>query len=259
MSLPLFGPSDDPGPSFLGVLKATGHNPFEGSATVGDLPHGTTCLAMRFNGGVLVAGDRRATSGSLISHRSMEKVMQADEFSAVAISGTAGPAVAMIGLFQTQLEHYEKIEGHPLTLEGKANQLSAMVRDNLPAAMNGLIVSPLFAGYEPRDGTGHIWDFDVTGGRYEETDFVATGSGHIHAGTVIKVGWRSGIDRNGAVALACRALWEAAEADTGTGGPDMLRGIFPVMATITAAGWERVGDPEMEAVFLAIHEEQRAR
>lgn len=259
MGLPMFGPVEDPGPSFLGLLKSTGLNPFDGMGADGDVPHGTTCVALRFTGGVLVAGDRRATAGLRISHRAMEKVLQADEFSAVAISGAAGPAVTMIRLFQTQLEHYEKIEGHPLSLEGKANQLSAMVRENLPAAMGGLAVSPLFAGFEPKDGTGHIWDFDITGGRYEETDFVAIGSGSLHAGTVIKVGWRSTLDRATAVALACRALWEAAEADAGTGGPDLLRGIYPIMATITAEGWRQVDDAEMDTVFRAIGEEQRTR
>ncbi|MFM7262743.1 MAG: proteasome subunit beta [Acidimicrobiales bacterium] len=259
MGLPLFGPVDDPGPSFLGLLKSTGISPFAEPNGDVQVPHGTTCVAMRYAEGVLVAGDRRATAGNFIRHRTVEKVVQADDFSAVAISGAAGPAVAMIRLFQLQLEHYEKMEGHPLTLEGKANQLSAMVRDNLPAALSGMAVLPLFAGYEVRDGSGHIWDFDITGGRYEETDFVAIGSGSMHAGTVVKVGWRSTLDRNAAVELACRALWEAAEADAATGGPDMLRGIYPIMATISAGGWQEVDDAEMESVFRAIEQEQRSR
>ncbi|MFM8793387.1 MAG: proteasome subunit beta [Acidimicrobiales bacterium] len=259
MGLPLFGPVDDPGPSFLGLLRSSGIAPFAEPNGEVQVPHGTTCVAMRYADGVLVAGDRRATAGNFIRHRTVEKVVQADDFSAVAISGAAGPAIAMIRLFQLQLEHYEKMEGRPLTLEGKANQLSAMVRDNLPAALSGLAVLPLFAGYETRDGTGHIWDFDITGGRYEETDFVAIGSGSMHAGTVVKVGWRSSLNRDGAVELACRALWEAAEADAATGGPDMLRGVYPIMATISAAGWQEVGDGEMETVFRAIEQEQRSR
>ena len=259
MGLPLFGPVDDPGPSFVGLLRSAGLSPFAESTGEVVVPHATTCVAMRFSGGVLVAGDRRATAGNLIRHRTMEKVVQADSHSAVAISGAAGPAVAMIRLFQLELEHYEKMEGHPLTLEGKANRLSAMVRENLPAAMNGLGVVPLFAGFETRDGTGHIWDFDLTGGRYEETDYVAIGSGMLHAGTVVKVGWRSTLDRDGAVGLACRALWEAAEADSATGGPDMLRGVFPVVATITADGWSDVRDEELRAVFTAIEDAERAR
>jgi len=189
----------------------------------------------------------------------MDKVVQADEFSGVAISGAAGPAVEMIKLFQLQLEHYEKMEGHPLSLEGKANQLSFMIRNNMPAAMQGLAVLPLFAGFEPQDGTGHIWDFDMTGGRYEEREFVAIGSGSLHAGTVIKVGWRSSLDRGAAVALACRSLWEAAEADAGTGGPDLLRRVYPVVATITADGWEPVPDEELDGIFRSIEEEVRSR
>jgi proteasome beta subunit len=151
------------------------------------------------------------------------------------------------------------MEGHPLKLEGKANRLSAMVRDNLPAAMNGMAVVPIFAGFETRDGTGHIWDFDITGGRYEETDYVATGSGMLHAGTVVKVGWRSNLDRDGVIRLACRALWEAADADSATGGPDMLRGVYPIVATITADGWAEVGDDELRAIFTAIEDGERSR
>ena len=141
----------------------------------------------------------------------------------------------------------------------RSNQLSLMVRNNMPAAMQGFGVFPLFAGFEPRDGTGHIWDFDGTGGRYEEREYVAIGSGMVHAGTVIKVGWRSNIDRRGAVTLACRSLWEAAESDSATGGPDLLRGIFPIVATIDADGWRAVSDSDLEAVFLSIQEEVRSR
>ena len=141
------------------------------------VPHATTCVALRYDNGVVMAGDRRATAGNLISHRTMEKVVQADRHSGVAIAGTAGPAIEMIRLFQLQLEHYEKVEGSTLSLEGKANQLSTMVRANLPAAMQGMVVVPIFAGYDVRRGTGRLWDYDATGGRYEERDYVATGSG----------------------------------------------------------------------------------
>lgn len=255
----MFTPGADPGPSFVGLLKATGHQvPAMADGNL-DVPHGTTCVALKYGDGVLIAGDRRATSGSYISSASMEKVVQADDFCGVAISGAAGPAVAMIQLFQLQLEHYEKMEGHPLTLEGKANQLSAMVRDNLPAAMQGLVVHPLFAGFEPRDSSGHIWSFDVTGGRYEEQEFVAIGSGMMHAAMVIKVGWTRALDRAGAVALGCRSLWEAAESDSATGGPDMLRGIYPIVATIDAEGWRTVPDAELAEVFGRIQQEVRTR
>jgi len=206
-----------------------------------------------------MAGDRRATAGNLISHRGMEKVVQADNYSGVAIAGAAGPAMEMIRLFQLQLEHYEKMEGKQLSLEGKANQLSMMVRGNLPAAMQGLAVVPIFGGFDLLDGTGRLWDYDVTGGRYEEREFVATGSGSLHAGTVVKVGWRTDMGRDAAVALACRSLWEAADADSATGGPDALRGIYPIVATITSAGWQSVDDAELAGVFQSIASEVQAR
>ena len=259
VQLPRFAQGKDPGPSFVDLLKQSGLSPFSSPASEVDVPHGTTCLALRFSDGVLIAGDRRDTAGNLIRSRHMDKVVQADMYSGVAFSGAAGPSMEMIKLFQLQLEHYEKMEGKSLSLEGKANQLSAMIRENMPAAMQGLAVLPLFAGYEPADGSGHIWDFDVTGGRYEEREHVTIGSGGMHAGTVLKVGWRSTLDRSAAVTLACRALWEAAEADAATGRPDFLRGLFPIMATIGAGGWSTVPDAELEAVFRAIEEEVRTR
>lgn len=238
--MPFFSPADDPGSSFPDLLRRIGHDSATSpSGNVGDLalPHATTCVALRYEGGVVMAGDRRATAGNLISHRTMEKVVQADRHSGVAIAGSAGPAMEMVKLFQLQLEHYEKVEGSSLSLEGKANQLSAMVRGNLPAAMQGMVVVPIFAGYDLLRSTGRLWDFDATGGRYEEKDFVATGSGSLHAGTVIKVGYRSDHGRDEAIDLALRSLWEAADADSATGGPDLRRGIFPVVASIGAEGW----------------------
>ena len=216
------------------------------------MPHATTCVALRFADGVVMAGDRRATSGNLISHRTMEKVVQADAYSGVAIAGAAGPAMEMIKLFQLQLEHYEKVEGSHLSLEGKANQLSTMVRSNLPAAMQGMVVVPLFAGYDLRREVGRLWAYDVTGGRYEEREYVATGSGSLHAGTVIKVGFRSEMTSDEAINLALRSLWEAADADSATGGPDTLRGIYPIVATVTAEGWQPIPDEELAARYAAI-------
>jgi proteasome beta subunit len=189
----------------------------------------------------------------------MEKVVQADDFSGVAIAGAAGPAMEMIKLFQLQVEHYEKVEGQVLSLEGKANQLSMFVRSNLPAAMQGLVVVPIFGGYDLAERDGRLWDYDVTGGRYEERDFVATGSGSLHAGTVMRVGWRRDMTPDDAVRLAARALWEASDADSATGGPDALRGIYPVVATITAAGWERIGDPVLASLYQQIAGEVGAR
>lgn len=258
--MPIFDPVHDPGSNFPELLRRVGlGTPAVGAG--GDLlvPHATTCVALTFAAGVVIAGDRRATAGNLISHRSMEKVVEADHYSGVAIAGAAGPAMEMIRLFQLQLEHYEKVEGSSLSLEGKANQLSMMVRGNLPAAMQGMVVVPLFAGFDVRRDVGRLWAYDVTGGRYEERDFIATGSGSLHAGTVIKVGYRPDMARDDAIILACRSLWEAADADSATGGPDALRGIYPIVATVTAAGWERVGDDELAARYATIASEVHSR
>jgi proteasome beta subunit len=261
--MPFFEPGDDPGSNFPELLRRVGLVAAANTAGIGgaapDVPHATTCVAVLYADGVVMAGDRRATSGNLISHRSMEKVVEADRFSGVAIAGAAGPAMEMIRLFQLQLEHYEKVEGSALSLEGKANQLSMMVRGNLGAALQGMVVVPLFAGYDVRRDTGRLWAYDVTGGRYEERDYVATGSGSLHAGTVVKVGFRRQMSRDDAVDLVCRALWEAADADSATGGPDALRGIYPIVAMIDAAGWQRVGDDELAARYQKLSDEVRAR
>ena len=255
----MFSASDDPGPDFAALVRRaapaaslllTGADPLT-------ITHGTTVVAIRYADGVLMAGDRRATSGHLISHRTMEKVFPADRFSGVAIAGAAGPAMEMVKLFQLQLEHYEKVEGAHLSLEGKANQLSGMVRNHLPAAMQGLAVVPLFAGYDLRRQAGRLFQFDVTGGRYEESDYAATGSGSLHAATVIKLGYRNGVDRAGVMDLALSALFQAADEDSATGGPDLIRGIFPVMATITAAGYERADDSEIADRFTTIADNLR--
>ena len=269
--MPFFTPGDDPGANFPDLLRRVGLAPethiggigIEGAGLKGtgafDIPHATTCVALRYADGVVMAGDRRATSGNLISHRRMEKVVQADRHSGIAIAGAAGPAMEMVRLFQLQLEHYEKVEGSAISLEGKANQLSMMVRSNLPAAMQGMVVVPIFAGYDPRRGAGRLWDYDPTGGRYEERDYVATGSGSLHAGTVIKIGYRSDLDRDAAIELVARALWEAADADSATGGPDPLRGIYPIVATIDADGWIRVADDDLATRYETIAGEVRSR
>jgi proteasome beta subunit len=263
--MPLFSTGDDPGSSFPELLRRVGLGPAPLSANTTDLghdlsvPHATTCVALTYADGVVMAGDRRATAGNLISHRRMEKVVEADRHSAVAIAGAAGPAMEMVRLFQLQLEHYEKVEGAPLSLEGKANQLSMMVRGNLQAAMMGMVVVPIFGGYDLRRGCGRLWDYDATGGRYEERDYVATGSGSLHAGTVIKVGFRQDLSRDDAVDLAARALWEASDADSATGGPDVMRGIYPVMATVDVDGWNRLADDELATRYGAIVEEVRSR
>ena len=196
MTLPIFTASDDPGPSFAELLRRVRPDgrAARGHARRLDVSHATTVVAIRYADGVLMAGDRRATSGNLIAHRAMEKVFPADRHSGVAIAGAAGPAMEMVKLFQLQLEHYEKVEGSMLSLEGKANQLAGMVRSHLPAAMQGFAVVPLFAGYDLRRGVGRLFQYDVTGGRYEEADYASTGSGSLHAGTVAKLGFREGLD-----------------------------------------------------------------
>lgn len=217
-----------------------------------EVPHGTTCVAISHGDGVVMAGDRRATAGNFISHRSIEKVFPADRYSGVAIAGAAGPAMEMVHLFQLQLEHYEKVEGSPVSLEGKANQLSQMVRNHLPAAMTGLGVVPIFAGYDTNRAAGRIFQYDVTGGRYEERDHATTGSGGMQATTVIKLGLRSDLSESDTIDLALRALLEAADEDSATGGPDMVRGIYPVVATIGPAGFTRVDDDDLAARFETI-------
>jgi proteasome beta subunit len=254
MSMPFFLPADDPGPSFSNLLQRMGHYPLPDPGVAVPITHATTCVAMRFADGVVMAGDRRATSGNLISHRAMEKVFPADRHSGIAIAGAAGPAMEMVKLFQLQLEHYEKVEGGELSLDGKANQLSQMVRSNLPAAMQGLVVVPIFAGFDLRRNMGRLFTYDVTGGRYEERDHSTTGSGSLHAGTVIKVAYRDGLTRDEGIDLCLRALFEAADEDSATGGPDLMRGIFPVVATITAQGFERVSDDELADRFRALLE-----
>jgi proteasome beta subunit len=262
MGMPVFRPGDDPGTSFPDLLRRTGwasSAPSGDAAALGPVPHATTCVAMRYADGVAIAGDRRATAGNLISHRSMDKVVETDRHSAVAIAGAAGPAMEMVRLFSLQLEHYEKVEGTALSLEGKANQLSMMIRGNLQAAMMGMGVVPIFAGYDLRRSVGRLWAYDITGGRYEEREYVATGSGSLHAGTVVKIGFRDALPRDEAITLACRALWEAADADSATGGPDSLRGIYPIVATIDVEGFVRVDDDELAERYRAIADEVRSR
>ncbi len=271
MVLPLFRPEDDPGPSFLGLLEQVGMGPAEayfradGRRVEGLVidgserhlsPHATTVVAVRHSDGVVMAGDRRATFGTQISHRTIEKVFPADQHSGVAISGSAGFAMEMVRLFQMQLEHYEKVEGKALSLDGKANQLSQMLRGHLPLAMQmqGMFVVPIFAGYDHRQGAGRLFQYDVTGGRYEESDHAATGSGMVHASTVVKLRYREEMSADEAVDVVVEALFQAADEDSATGGPDPIRGIYPVVATITADGFQRLDDglvAERTAMLLA--------
>lgn len=254
MNLPNFPLSSDPGPDFNELVRRHGTDPFPApEAVIGDqITHGTTCVAVRYEDGVVMAGDRRATAGNLISHRSIEKVFAADRYSVVAIAGAAGPAIEMVRLFQLQLEHYEKVEGSQLSLEGKANQLSQMLRANMPAAMSGLAVVPIFAGYDLARETGRLFEYDITGGRYEESDYAATGSGSLHAETVIKVGYRRSMSVDDAVDLLAESLFQAADADAATGGADPLRGIYPIMVTVSAEGFERLEDDDVATRFATV-------
>ncbi|MDT0186090.1 proteasome subunit beta [Microbacterium sp. ARD31] len=219
------------------------------SGDAGDLaPHGTTIVAATFEGGVVMAGDRRATMGNIIAQRDIQKVFPADEFSVVGIAGTAGLAVEMVRLFQTELEHYEKIEGTTLSMDGKANRLAALIRANLGLAMQGLAVVPLFAGFDLAAGQGRIFSYDVTGGRYEETAFHSVGSGSLFARGSLKKLYRDDLDEEGAVTAVIQALYDAADDDSATGGPDLTRRIFPVVHVITPAGGRRMPDDEVSAI-----------
>ncbi|HZQ28789.1 MAG TPA: proteasome subunit beta [Acidimicrobiales bacterium] len=258
MTLPFFPPTDDPGPSFVDLLRRVQGSPPPVSVDSDmTITHGTTIVALRYADGVVMAGDRRATAGSSIAHRAMDKVHPADRWSGVAIAGAAGFALEMVKLFQLQLEHYEKVEGAVLSLEGKANQLAIMVRQNLPMAMQGLVVIPLFAGFDLRRRSGRIFTYDATGGRYEETDFHADGSGGRDARTAIKLQWRADMDRATAIELAVEALYEAADEDSATGGPDSVRGIYPTVATITVEGYDPVLESEVAERFSDLIERKK--
>jgi proteasome beta subunit len=215
-------------------------------------PHGTTIVALTFAGGVILAGDRRATMGNLIASRDIQKVFPADDFSAIGIAGTAGLAVEMVRLFQTELEHYEKIEGTTLSLDGKANRLSGLIRSNLGMAMQGLAVVPLFAGFDEVKGLGRIFSYDVTGGRYEEFGFHSVGSGSVFARGSLKKLYRDGLNADDAVTVAIQALYDAADDDSATGGPDLTRRIFPVVHIITSTGGVRLPDADVAALADAV-------
>jgi proteasome beta subunit len=209
----------------------------------GDLaPHATTIVAATYPGGVVMAGDRRATMGNVIAQRDIEKVFPADEYSAVGIAGTAGLAVELVRLFQVELEHYEKIEGTTLSMDGKANRLAALIRANLGLAMQGLAVVPLFAGFDLTTDGGRIFSYDVTGGRYEETAFHSVGSGSLFARGALKKLYRDDLTQLQAVEVVIQALYDAADDDSATGGPDLTRRIFPVVHVIGADGGSRLSD-----------------
>jgi len=215
-------------------------------------PHGTTVLAMRYRDGVIMAGDRQATAGYQVASRRIEKIFKSDDLSGVGIAGAAGPAMEMAKLFQTELEHYEKVEGDNLSLEGKANKLGQMIRMNLQAAMMGLAVVPIFAGFDEKAGVGRLFKYDITGGRYEEKDYDSQGSGSKDARDALKKLWKRDMSRDDALRCALESLIDAADEDVGTGGPDFVRGIFPTVKTITRSGFGDVADDEVRRVCEAI-------
>ncbi|MEU1538511.1 proteasome subunit beta [Actinacidiphila glaucinigra] len=246
--------------SFVDFLGAHAPDMLPGNRTLPavkgavELPHGTTIVAAAFAGGVVLAGDRRATMGNVIAQRDIEKVFPADEYSAVGIAGTAGLAVEMVKLFQLELEHYEKIEGATLSLEGKANRLSTMIRGNLGMALQGLAVVPLFAGYDTDREKGRIFSYDVTGGRSEEHGFAATGSGSVFARGSMKKLYKPDLTESQATTLVVQALYDAADDDSATGGPDLGRRIYPIVTVITDEGFRKLTEAESSEVVRAVHE-----
>ena len=254
---PLFPPEPSGGPiganpSFVDLVRrsrpetlptVTGITPDVAS------PHGTTVVALKFATGVVFGGDRRATEGFTIADEKMEKVFAADDLSVIAIAGAAGQAIEIVKLFQLELEHYEKITGDRLSLEGKANRLAQMIRGNLPMAIQGLVVVPLFGGFDERRDEGRIFYYDATGGRWEEDDYHATGSGGRPARSSLKKRWRLGLDRGEALEVAVEALLDASQEDAATGGPDPNRGIFPTMIVVTAEGAQTADADELRGAY----------
>ena len=228
---------------FPGLSARTSESPATES-----VPHGTTVLALRYRDGVIMAGDRQATAGYQVASRRMEKIFKTDDLSGVGIAGAAGPAMEMAKLFQTELEHYEKVEGDNLSLDGKANKLGQMIRMNLQAAMMGLAVVPIFAGFDEKAGVGRLFKYDITGGRYEETNYDAQGSGSKDARDSLKKLWKRDMPRDEALRVSLEALIDAADEDVGTGGPDLVRGIFPTVKTITRSGFGDVTEDEVKRV-----------
>jgi proteasome beta subunit len=220
-------------------------------------PHGTTVLALKYREGVVIAGDRRATEGFQIAGRQMEKVFKIDGYSAMAIAGTAGPAIEMVKLFQTELEHYEKLEGVQLSYEGKANKLGQMIKANLPMVFHGLIVIPIYVGYDHRRRDGRIFKYDITGGRYEESEYHAIGSGGKDARNTMREHYRKNLSEDETLKLALLSLYNAAEEDVGTGGPDLIRGIYPTAKVVNATGITDVEDQRVAMLYAELIAERK--
>jgi proteasome beta subunit len=222
------------------------------SAAAPSVTYGTTVLAIKHLDGVVIAGDRRATEGFQIADRRIEKVFKIDEHSAMAIAGAAGPCIEMARLFQTELEHYEKLEGVTLSCEGKANKLGQMVKANLPMVFQGLVVLPIYVGYDRKRNEGRIFKYDITGGRYEESDYHAIGSGGKDARNVMREHFRKDLSEQDALSVALRALYTAADEDVGTGGPDFVRGIYPTAKIVTASGIVDVEESRVRSLYATL-------
>jgi proteasome beta subunit len=245
-----------PGGPLGAAPQATGQS---GPGQLGqDLPHGTTIVAVDFDRGVIMAGDRRSTAGNLIAQRDIEKVFRSDDFSCVGVAGVAGIGLELVRLFQLELEHYEKLEGRTLSLDGKANRLATFVRSNLGGAMQGLVVVPLFAGFDEETGKGHIFSYDVAGGRYEERRYHAIGSGSVFARGSLKKLYTEQMTADDAITVCMQALYDAADDDSATGGPDMTRHIYPVVAVVSADGFRRLTDDEAGRYAEAVVSERMA-
>jgi proteasome beta subunit len=273
MKLP-FLPNAD-GPSFFDfltlhhpTLTPTGRSgflqaqasaePMRGAGSM-SIPQATTVLAIKYQQGVVIAGDRRATEGFQIAERRIEKVFKIDEYSAMAIAGAAGPCIEMAKLFQVELEHYEKLEGVQLSCEGKANKLGQMVKANLPMVFQGLVVMPLYVGYDLKRGEGRIFKYDLAGGRYEESDYHAIGSGGKDARNTMREHFLKTLAEPDALKLALLALYNAADDDVGTGGPDLVRGIYPTAKIVNAAGITDIPDQQIRGIYDGLIATRRSK
>jgi proteasome beta subunit len=260
IELPLAGTPFGSSPSFMELVRREHAEAVRGA--IGDapfpVPHGTTVLGLKFDHGIVMAGDRRATAGNLIADSKMRKVFAADDYSVIAIAGAAGQAAELVKLFQLELEHYEKITGDRLSLEGKANRLAQMIRSNFPMALQGFVVVPLFGGFDERKDQGRIFYYDATGGRWEEDDYQTTGSGGQPAKNSLKKRWREGLSADEGLRVAVEALIDAAEDDAATGGPDASRQIWPIAVRVTADGASDVPEDEVVAAVEAVLQERSA-
>ncbi|HSK61810.1 MAG TPA: proteasome subunit beta [Actinomycetospora sp.] len=245
------------------LLPGSGARPVTAEAAGTSAAHGTTIVAATYSGGVAIAGDRRATMGNLISSRDMQKVFVTDDWSAAGIAGTAGLAVEAVRLFTVELQHYEKIEGVPLTFDGKANKLAGMVRGNLGAAMQGLSFVPLFVGYDLDAAdparAGRIVSYDVVGSRSEETHYAGVGSGSLFAKSSLKKRHDPDAPVGDCVRALVEALYDAADDDSATGGPDTIRAIYPIVVTIDAEGAVMLPAEETSEVAEAVVAGRRER